>query len=379
MSKRLKNDEWGFEKIFLMSFRPLVSVFIGFVAINLLLIEGAAAQPKATFANIGRAATPDEVQAWDIDVRADFKGLPKGAGSVAKGQVVWEAQCASCHGVFGESNEVFTPIAGGTTKKDIETGRVAALMPGANTPQRTTVMKLSTLSTMWDYINRAMPWTAPKSLTADEVYAVSAYILNLADIVPADFTLSDQNMAATQARLPNRLGKTTAHAMWPSNNGGTVRTTMVKPDVQGSACMTNCAVTGVSSSLPDYARTAHGNLAEQSRGLGPVRGVDTAALATPSKPTVAKPAAGIKMADLQPIFSSYACTACHAIASKGIGPSFKDIAARYQPRSDGLSHLQTKIKAGGQGVWGAIPMPAQALSEADASRVAQWLMLGAPQ
>ena len=77
---------------------------------------GALAKP---WLNLGRAATPAEVKAWDIDVRSDFVGLPKGSGSVAKGEEVWEAKCASCHGTFGESNEVFTPIVGGTSKKDI--------------------------------------------------------------------------------------------------------------------------------------------------------------------------------------------------------------------------------------------------------------------
>ena len=79
------------------------------------------------FPGIGRNATPAEVIAWDIDVRPDFKGLPKGSGSVAQGQVIWESKCASCHGVFGESNEIFTPIAGGTTADDVKTGKVASL------------------------------------------------------------------------------------------------------------------------------------------------------------------------------------------------------------------------------------------------------------
>lgn len=65
------------------------------------------AQVSSKFPGIGRNATPAEVLAWDIDVRPDFKGLPKGSGSVEQGQVIWEAKCASCHGVFGESNMVF--------------------------------------------------------------------------------------------------------------------------------------------------------------------------------------------------------------------------------------------------------------------------------
>src|SRR5262245_23581533 len=144
--------------------------------------HAAPAAPSASYPGIGRDATPDEVKAWDIDVRPDFKGLPPGSGSVAQGQEIWEAKCAGCPGVFGESNQVFNPLVGGTTADDIRTGRVASLTR-KDYPGRTTMMKVPTLSTLWDYINRAMPWNAPKSLKTDEVYAVTAYLLNLADIV----------------------------------------------------------------------------------------------------------------------------------------------------------------------------------------------------
>jgi mono/diheme cytochrome c family protein len=190
----------------------------------------AQAQSRGDFPGIGRPATSKELAAWDIDVRPDFKGLPKGSGSVSKGQDVWEGKCASCHGVFGESNEVFNPLVGGTTDEDIQAGRVASLQR-PDYPGRTTLMKVSSLSTLWDYINRAMPWNQPKSLSADEVYAVTAYLLNLGRIVPDDFVLSDANMAEVQKRLPNRNGVTTAHAMWPGKElGGTDR-----PDVQAKA------------------------------------------------------------------------------------------------------------------------------------------------
>ncbi|MGM9451409.1 c-type cytochrome, partial [Klebsiella sp. K47] len=76
----------------------------------------------------------------------DFKGLPAGAGSVAKGQEVWEGKCAHCHGIFGESGEVFNPLVGGTTAEDIRTGRVAKLLDPAY-PGRTTLMKVATVST----------------------------------------------------------------------------------------------------------------------------------------------------------------------------------------------------------------------------------------
>lgn len=345
---------------------------------------------------IGRTATANEVKAWDIDVRPDFKGLPKGQGTVKHGETVWEAQCASCHGSFGENNTVFSALVGYTTKKDSETGRVASLMPEAATPTRTTMMKVSQLSTLWDYINRAMPWTAPKSLSSDDVYAVTAYLLNLANVVPDDFTLSDKNIAETQKKLPNRNGMTTAHAFWPGKEfGGTS-----KPDVQGSGCMTNCKTeVKVASLLPEHARNAHGNLAEQTRGFGEAIGADTtkAALtsgaaatkaavptATPAaKPTekaaekTAEAPGQLKSADVSGILSKNACSACHGIDNKIVGPSFKDIAAKQGAKSDAVAYLTAKIKSGGSGTYGSMPMPPQSLPDADAKKVAQWIAQGA--
>jgi cytochrome c len=240
-----------------------------------------ATKAKPAYLNIGRNATPAEVAAWDIDVRPDFKGLPAGSGSVAKGQDLWEKQCASCHGTFGESNEVFTPIAGGTTKDDIKTGKVASLMSDKQ-PQRTTLMKVATISTLWDYIYRAMPWNAPRSLSADETYALVAFILNLGEIVPDDFVLSNKNIAATQALMPNRNGMTQKHGLWTVKGVG---------DAKNTACMSNCAQhVAIGSVLPDYARNVHNNLAEQNREYGPYRGVDTT-----KPPLAALPAGGMMM------------------------------------------------------------------------------------
>ena len=115
-------------------------------------------------------------------------------------------------------------------------------------------------------------WNAPQSLSTNEVYASTAYILYLCNVPPADFVLSDTNIRDLQARLPNRGGMTTAHSLWP----GIALGGSIKPDVQGSHCMTNCAVqTAVLSSLPEHARNAHGNLADQSRALGASRGQET--------------------------------------------------------------------------------------------------------
>ena len=231
------------------------------VAAVLIAAGAMSALAQDRFQGIGRTATPAEVAAWDIDVRPDFKGLPPGSGSVAKGQDIWEARCASCHGVFGESNSVFTPLVGGTTADDVKTGRVATLLR-TDYPGRTTLMKVPTVSTLWDYIRRAMPWDKPKSLTPDEVYAVTAFLLHLGNVVPDNFTLSDKNIAEVQQKMPNRLGMSTAHAMWPGKelNG------QAKPDVVGSACMSNCGPEPkIASRLPPHARDAHGNLREQQR------------------------------------------------------------------------------------------------------------------
>ena len=365
------------------------------------------------YPHIGRAATPQELAAWDTDVRPDFKGLPRGAGSVAQGQVVWEAQCASCHGVFGESNVVFAPLVGGTTAADIKTGHVARLNDPAF-PGRTTLMKLSSVSTLWDYIQRAMPWNQPRSLSTEQVYAVTAYLLNLGGVLPDNFVLSDNNIGDVQKLLPNRNGLTTQHGLWPGRGIGA----QGKPDVKAVACMKNCApAPRVSSFLPDFARNQHGNLALQQRSVGPQRGLGTdnalanslanslpsasanapantqanalaiaPAIAPENAPanapvnarahagTASRPAHVAALALAQ----KHSCTACHGLDRAIVGPGLREVAARYAQRAVAANYLAGKIKAGGQGVWGAIPMPPQSLSEEDTMALAHWLAVGAP-
>ncbi len=330
---------------------------------------------------IGRKATPAEIAAWDIDVRADFKGLPAGSGSVAKGQEVWEEKCASCHGVFGESGEVFAPIVGGTTREDIRAGRVANLAR-PDFPQRTSMMKLSHVSTLWDYINRAMPWNAPKSLSIEEVYATTAYILHLADVVPADFVLSDKNIAQVQQRLPNRNGKVVYAEMWKVKG---------KPDVQGVACMKDCPTAAeIASRLPAHARDSHGNLAEQNRVVGPFRGADTtrppsedpvkfaSAATTAAAVTQVHVSKGTALKAPEQIAKDAACLACHSVDRKLVGPSFKQIAERYRSEAKAADLLALRIRNGGIGVWGQVPMPANPqLKDEDLRAVVKWILGGA--
>jgi len=326
-----------------------------------LAMAVAPAQAGAQFPGIGRTATPAEVAAWDIDVRPDFKGLPPGSGSVAAGQKVWDAKCASCHGTFGESNEVFTPLVGGTTAQDIAAGRVRSLATGD--VARTTLMKLSSVSTLWDYINRAMPWNGPKSLSTTEVYAVVAYLLNLGDIVADDFTLSDHNIAEVQAKLPNRNGTTRNHGLWDVKGKG---------DVTNPACMNNCATeVRLASALPEQARGSHGNLAEQVRAIGAARPGFT----TYPPGTYLIGTTGVRGADMADFVRRKACLSCHAIDKRIVGPAFKEVAARYRSQAGIEAKLVEKLRRGSSGAWGPLPMPPNPdLAETDARALVRWVL-----
>ena len=345
-----------------------------FAAIALVLaLLAPAVQAAAPLTNLGRPATPKEVAAWDTDVRPDFKGLPKGSGSVSAGMKVWEGKCASCHGTFGESNEVFTPIVGGIGPDDIKTGRVASLTNGKQ-PQKTTLMKVATVSTLWDYINRAMPWTAPKSLTTDEVYAVTAYILNMGEILPDDFVLSDQTIGQAQQRMPNRNGMSTKHGMWDVRGKG---------DVASIACMKNCPVEEkIRSSLPEASRNAHGNLALQNRSFGPVRGVDTSkpapAARTGAAAHAAPAAAPAKASAGLALMQQNACIACHGVTAKVMGPSFVQVGDKYRADPSAAGKLFEKVKHGSSGAWGPIPMPPQGhVKDEDVKALVKWILDGA--
>ncbi|MGB2816602.1 MAG: c-type cytochrome [Burkholderiaceae bacterium] len=332
------------------------------------LAQGKPAAAEGGRYGLGRAATPQEIAGWDIDVRPDGHGVKKGKGSVADGQDLYDAQCASCHGTFGESNR-YMPIAGGVKPEDLKTGRASALARPDG--MRTVGTKLNYATTLWDYINRAMPWTNPQSLTPDQVYAITAYVLHLNEIVAADFVLSDQNI--TKVQMPNRNGMTTDHGMLSVKG---------KPDVQGSSCMKDCVKeVKVTSELPEFARNQHGNLAEQKRPLGPTRGIDTTRYdpsATAAKAAPVAVAAAPAAADPKALVTKNACTACHGMTNKVVGPGFTEVAAKYQGKADAEAYLVKKIKSGGEGVWGAVPMPPQAtLKDDEAQVIARWIAAGA--
>lgn len=139
---------------------------------------------------IGRVATPDEIAAWNIDVRPDGTGLPEGSGTVAQGEVLFTDNCAVCHGDFGEGAGRWPVLAGGQgTLKDAR-------------PVKTIGSYWPYLSTVYDYVRRAMPFGNARSLSNDDVYAITAYLLYLNDVVTdEDFELSKKNF--TDIHLPN--------------------------------------------------------------------------------------------------------------------------------------------------------------------------------
>ena len=139
--------------------------------------------------HLGRLALEDEVVAWDIDVRPDGLGLPAGAGSVEAGAELYDVQCASCHGVFGEGEGRWPILAGGQDTLTEER------------PEKTIGSYWPYLSTVYDYVRRAMPFGNARSLSDDDVYALTAYLLYLNDEVDESFELNADNFASI--RLPN--------------------------------------------------------------------------------------------------------------------------------------------------------------------------------
>ena len=190
--------------------------------------------------SIGRAAMPAELADWDSNIRDDFQGLKPGSGSVTHGKALYEAQCLSCHGASGSEIIVFSPLVGGFSERDRETGVVKAFEPPISVAP-STLMRVPTLATVMDYIGRAMPWDNPKSLTSDEVYALTAYILHLGGLVESDFVLSNKNVQTAQSKLPNRNAFSSDHGLWPGESSATGGMgNGLQPDITPVRCMDSC-------------------------------------------------------------------------------------------------------------------------------------------
>jgi S-disulfanyl-L-cysteine oxidoreductase SoxD len=187
---------------------------VGFLTV--LVVAGCAAKtlsPRmaAPGVKFGQPISEAEIGPWNIDIRtSDGLGLPPGRGTVAEGKTVYDAQCVTCHGPDAKGGAVYGPMVGGigsfTTNQRV-------LTPGSMYPYA---------PILFDYIRRTMPMDRPLSLTANEVYALSAYLLNLNGLVPADAVMDQTSLPSVQ--MPNRNG------FIPDD----------RPDTRAVRCMRDC-------------------------------------------------------------------------------------------------------------------------------------------
>jgi S-disulfanyl-L-cysteine oxidoreductase SoxD len=163
------------------------------LAVAAVLLAHTVAPASAQKLGIGREATPAEIAGWDIAVRPDGKGLPAGKGTAAQGEEIFQTQCAACHGEFGEGRDRWPVLAGGhgSLKADRPEKTIGSYWPYA--------------STVFDYVKRAMPFGNAQSLSNDELYAVTAYLLHMNDVIKdPKFELNAKSFATI--KMPNADG-----------------------------------------------------------------------------------------------------------------------------------------------------------------------------
>jgi cytochrome c2 len=261
---------------------------------------------------LGREATQSEIAAWDIDVRPDGQGLPGGRGTVADGEEIFVERCAVCHGDFGEGVGRWPVLAGGhdTLKDDRPVKTIGSYWPY--------------LSTVWDYVNRAMPFGDAQSLSDDEVYAITAYLLYLNDVVDdEEFELSRDNF--TEIQLPN------AENFFADP----------RPDfavlAAGAPCMENC------KAMVEI--TAHAAVLNVTPDEEPA-GTEVAA-AEPA------PAAPELIAAGETIFKK--CKACHQVgdgAKHRVGPQLNNVLGRAAASAEGFKYSKALEASGADGlIW----------------------------
>ena len=293
------------------------------------------AQPAAAEFGLGRDATPDEIAAWDIDVRPDGVGLPEGGGNVTDGEEIFVERCAVCHGDFAEGVDRWPVLAGG--RDTLSRAR----------PVKTVGSYWPYLSTVWDYVHRAMPFGDAQSLTDDEVYAITAYILYANDIVDDEFELSRENFL--EVEMPNAGG------FIPDDRTETAIFAAREP------CMENCkdsveitARAAVIDVTPE--ETAANAAKEASAGESEEVSVESEAVLGESEtasgesddaPDPALVAAGEK--------AFKKCKACHAIgegAGNKVGPHLNELFGRTAGAIDDFRYSKSMTEAGEDGlVW----------------------------
>ncbi len=280
---------------------------------------------------LGRAALPEEVAAWDKDVRPDGLGLPEGSGDVLTGEEVFSDKCAACHGEFAEGVDNWPKLAGGKGTLNRED------------PLKTVGSYWPHLSTVWDYVNRSMPFGNAQSLTADEVYAITAYILYSNDLVEDDFVLSNENFASFE--LPNAGG------FFVDDRDQTELAAF-----SAAPCMENCK--------PEVKITMHATVLDVTPGdptddAPAAEVVEVTAEAPEAAPEVVAEAAPALDPELvaagEKVFKK--CAACHKVGDKaknGSGPMLNGIVGRAAGSVDGFRYSSALMDAAAGGlVWDA--------------------------
>jgi S-disulfanyl-L-cysteine oxidoreductase SoxD len=153
--------------------------------------QGRPADRTAGITDLGRPATVEDISRWNIDVNPDGEGLPPGRGTVRQGAAIYAARCAKCHGPSGTEGPMDRLVGGRQTLSTAQ-------------PVKTIGSYWPYATTLYDYIHRAMPFDAPQSLTADEVYAVTAWLLHQNGIIAEDAVMDATTLPAVQ--MPNRHG-----------------------------------------------------------------------------------------------------------------------------------------------------------------------------
>lgn len=285
---------------------------------------------------LGRIALDEEIAAWDIDVRPDGLGLPAGSGDVWTGEEVFVEKCASCHGDFGEAVGRWPVLAGGLNTI------------GGEDPVKTIGSYWPYLSTVYDYVNRAMPFGEAQSLEPDEIYAITAYLLYLNDIVDDDFELSDANFA--EVVLPNQ-----------DNFYLDDRAEIELPVFAGDVCMSDCKDTveitmraAVLDVTPEGDDEDGGAMEEEAHDNG--SDATEEAAAGEATQDIGEPAVDPALiAAGEGLFRQ--CKACHQIGEGAVnrtGPHLNGLLGRAIGGIDGFRYSRSFADAAANGdVWGA--------------------------
>ena len=311
-----------------------MSRFLKALTAVLLIASPAAAEPLG----LGRPATEAEIRAWDIDIRPDGLGLPEGRGTVAEGEEIYLERCAMCHGDFGEGVDRWPVLAGGqgTLTDDRPVKTIGSYWPY--------------LSTVWDYVHRAMPFGQALSLEDDEVYAIVAYLLYLNDLVDEDFELTRENF--TEIRLPNENG------FYDDP----------RPDIptlekDGPPCMTNCKET---VEITMRARVLDVTPEDEtSRPRKPIVSVpvdiDGEAEKQGAAPAAGEAVTAVASAGPDPALVARGekvfkkCKACHAVgkgAKNKVGPHLNGVVGRAAAAVEGFRYSKAMKAKGEEGlVW----------------------------